>query len=269
MEAPHNASGVIGVFDSGVGGLSVLRHLRKELPKVDFIYCADSAYAPYGDKSRKLIQERSKYICEFLIDQGSELIVAACNTATAASINLLRKTFSIPIIGLEPGVKPGAKATKSGVVGILATVGTIESDHFKNLVKPLSRKVRFINQACPGLVEKVEMGSLDGDATKSLLSKYVEPLLKEGADTLVLGCSHYPFLRETLESLVPAGINIIDTGPAVAVHTRNVFASMKPIDNGEARGTTSFWTSGSPAALAQLLETLWGSTTPVKVISQK
>jgi glutamate racemase len=269
MEAPHNTSGVIGVFDSGIGGLSVLRHLRKELPNVNFIYCADSAYAPYGDKSKKLIQERSKHICEFLLNQGSELIVVACNTATAASISLLRKSFSIPIIGLEPGVKPGAKVTKSGVVGILATVGTIESDHFKNLVRPLSRKVRFINQACPGLVEKVEMGTLDDDETKSLLSKYVEPLLREGVDTLVLGCSHYPFLRETLESLVPRSITIIDTGPAVAIHTGKIFSALKRESSGALKGTTTFWTSGSPEALAGLLETLWGPTTPVQVMPQK
>ena len=192
----------IGVFDSGVGGLSLLQCIREELPCEDIIYIADSGYAPYGDKSSEYIEKRSLAIVEFLVEQKAKAIVVACNTATAAAINKMRSIYSLPIIGMEPGVKPAISVTKSGTIGILATTETINSEKFRVLTERFCNNCEIITQACPGLVEKVEQISITDNETHKMVEKYVDALISKGADTIVLGCTHYLFLTNIIRKII-------------------------------------------------------------------
>src|SRR5574340_1031098 len=194
MIARNSPEKPIGVFDSGVGGLSVLREIRRELPGEHLLYVADSGHAPYGDKPRQMIEARSVAIVEFLLNRGAKAVVVACNTATGASVETLRARFAVPIVAMEPAVKPAAESTKSGVIGVLATSGTLGSGNFARLHQRFGAKVEILVQACPGLVELVEAGDLSGDRTRALIEKYLVPLLAQQADNIVLGCTHYPFL---------------------------------------------------------------------------
>ncbi len=229
---------VIGVFDSGVGGLSVVRHIRRHLPGYDILYVADSDHVPYGEKSSLFIQQRSLAICEFLLQQGAKALVVACNTATAAAIDLLRWTYTVPVIGMEPGVKPAVAASQSGKVGILATSSTLHSEQYKRLVNRYGKEARVIAQPCPGLVECVEGGELEGDNVRRLLHQYIDPLLKQGVDTLVLGCTHYPFLTAMIRQLVGPAVTLIDTGEAVA---RQVQRSLADHVTDSAQGECRIW----------------------------
>ena len=251
----------IGIFDSGVGGLSVLRHLQQELPRERLLYVADSAHAPYGGKTMQEIQARSLALTGFLVGQGAKAIVVACNTATAAAIGLLRERFVLPVIGMEPAVKPAVAATRSGVVGVLATTGTLKSAQFAALLDHYGKNVRVVTQGCPGLVECVERGELDAPATRELLRGYIEPLLAEGADTLVLGCTHYPFLRSTIEALTEGRVTIIDTGAAVARQVRRRIEEAALATSDVVPGEVSFWTSGDPASGKKVIAALWGEAT--------
>lgn len=236
----------IGVFDSGVGGLSVLRHIREELPHEPLLYVADSAHAPYGAKSPEQIQARAVSLAEFLLGQRAKALVIACNTATAAAAGQLRARFGLPIIGMEPAIKPAAAATKSGVVGVLATSGTLKSARFAALLENYGQGVRVETQVCHGLVECVERGELTAPATRNLLWRYIEPLMNEGADTLVLGCTHYPFLRPLIEELTAGRVTLIDTGAAVARQLRRRIEEHGLAAAGPAGGAC-FWTSGNVA----------------------
>ena len=191
----------IGVFDSGVGGLSVLRWIRAELPNEDLLYIADSTYAPYGNRGTSFIERRSIALTNFLLNQKAKAIVVACNTATAASIATLRSMFHIPIVGIEPGVKPAMAKTKTGIIGILATTETLKSVKFNQLISRFSEDVKFVVQDCPGLVEQVELANFMGKKTQNLVKKYVSFLLSEGADTIVLGCTHYIFLEPIVKKI--------------------------------------------------------------------
>ena len=184
----------IGVFDSGVGGLSVLHDVRRELPHEHLLYVADSVHAPYGDRTQAFVEARSIAIVRFLVTQGAKAIVVACNTATSMAVDALRSEFSLPCVAMEPAVKPAVSITKSGVIGVLATTATLSSPRFARLVSHFGSDVDVVLQACPGLVEHVEKGELAHDATRALVEQYVRPLVARGADTLVLGCTHYPFL---------------------------------------------------------------------------
>jgi glutamate racemase len=252
MKAP------IGVFDSGVGGLSVLHHIRAELPHEDLLYVADSAYAPYGTKTPEQIQARSLILAEFLLAQGAKALVVACNTATAAAASLLRERFSVPVIAMEPAVKPAVAATRSGVVGVLATSGTLKSAQFAALLENYGKDVRVLTQAGLGLVECVERGELDSAETRALLLKYLTPLRAEGADTLVLGCTHYPFLRPLIESIVEGNMALIDTGAAVARHLRRRIDDCGLTTTSQGEGSERFWTTGSVEQAAEVMNRLWG-----------
>jgi len=270
----------IGVFDSGVGGLSVLRHVRAMLPGEDLLYVADSAHAPYGDKSAQFIEARAMAIAEFLVARDAKALVVACNTATAAAIAALRQRFDLPIVGMEPAVKPAAEATRSGVIGVLATSGTLDSGKFAELVQRFGSQARVIVQPCPGLVEQVELGDLAGPLTRRLLEGFVAPLLDAGADTLVLGCTHFPFLEPLLRELVGGEVAIIESGAAVARQLvrrlaeadfspgiapasghesslKQLFLSARP------QATERFFSSGEPVQLQALLPRLWGSAAAV------
>jgi glutamate racemase len=260
-----SSPGAIGVFDSGVGGLSVLQHIRKTFPHERLIYVADSGHVPYGDKTPAYIEQRSHTLTRFLVGQGADAIVIACNTATAAAVASLRDTFSIPIIGMEPAVKPAVAASKSGVVGVLATVGTLESARFAALLERYGDEVEIITQGCPGLVEQVEKGELDSAHTRALLERYTAPLLARGADTLILGCTHYPFLAAQIRDVIGANIMLIDTGEAVARQLQRRIHSELP-QRASGDGTTRFFTSGDATAATRIMSALWGDTATAQTL---
>lgn len=214
---------MIGIFDSGVGGLSVFREIRKVLPEEKYVYFSDSAHCPYGEKSKEYIIERARSITRFLLDKGADIIVVACNTATAAAIAELRKEFPIRFIGMEPAVKPAVMSTKTGTVGVLATAGTLKADKYLNTREKWAEGVRIAEHVGQGFVELVEKGCTSGNEAEDIVRASLKPLLDEGADRIVLGCTHYPFLSETIakvaSELVPERtVEIIDPAPAVARH---------------------------------------------------
>jgi glutamate racemase len=253
----------VGVFDSGVGGLSVLKAIRAELPAEDLIYVADSAYAPYGERTRELIEQRSVAITRFLVGRGVKAIVIACNTATAVVVQTLRATFPLPIVAMEPAVKPAALQTKTGVIGVLATSHTLSSAKFLDLVEQHGGSVRVLIQACPGWVEQVEAGALDGPDTKSLVERLVRPLLDQGADTLVLGCTHFPFLRPLIEGVVGPDVALIDPAVPVARELRRRLADAHLLAPARADEGEEFWSSSSPEAASAVMSQLWSR--PVRV----
>jgi len=246
----------IGVFDSGLGGISVLREIRRRMPAAAVVYVADSAWAPYGSRSEEFIRQRAHALSRFLVEQGADMIVVACNTATAAAVPMLRQSMQLPIVGMEPAVKPATAATRSGIVGVLATVGTLQSARFAALLDQFGGDIRVLTRACPGLVEQVEAGDIDGSRTRMLARQYTLPLLEAGADTLVLGCTHFVFLRPLIEAIAGPDVRVIDTGEAVARRVEQVAATLNP--DSEGAGGIAFWTSGDAAALAGPLCRLWG-----------
>ncbi|PAU85673.1 glutamate racemase [Pseudomonas sp. WN033] len=247
----------VGVFDSGVGGLSVLAEIRRLLPNESLLYVADSGHVPYGEKTPEQIRARSQAIAGFLLEQGAKALVLACNTATVAAINDLRGLYDLPIIGMEPAVKPAALATRNGVVGVLATTGTLQSAKFAALLDRFAQSVKVVTQPCPGLVECIERGELEGPAVEALLRRYTEPLQAAGCDTLILGCTHYPFVRPALQRLLPASVRLIDTGAAVARQLQ-VRLGETGLLSGEPGVATRFWTSADPQSMAMILPLLWG-----------
>jgi len=260
MAQPEIAAGLgaapVGVFDSGVGGLSVLRHLRALLPAEDFHYVADSGYAPYGPRPAADIVARSVAIGDFLVGQGVKALVVACNTATAAAVAELRARLPIPVVAMEPGVKPAVAATRRGVVGVLATAGTLESARFYSLVNRYAGAVRMLTQPCHGLVERVEAGLLDDAETRALLRRYLDPLLAQGADVIVLGCTHYPFLSPLIAELAGPGVSIIDTGPAVARELGRRLQEER-LARAAGNGLERFWSSGDIELGAAVIGRLW------------
>lgn len=247
----------IGVFDSGVGGLSVLLEIRRELPCEDLLYVADSGHAPYGDKPAQLIEARAVAIVEFLLGQRAKAIVVACNTATGVAINMLRERFPVPIVAMEPAVKPAVALTKSGVIGVLATSRTIASDNFAKLQERFGNDVKILMQACPGLVEQVEAGDLSGDKTRALIEQYVMPLLAQNADTIVLGCTHYPFLAPLIREVAGPAIDIIDPSAAVARELRRRLSSNDLLSIETDIGTEQFWTSATTDSSQPIVAQLW------------
>lgn len=257
MNAANSLENPIGVFDSGVGGLSVLREIRRELPGEDLLYVADSRHAPYGNKSRQAIEARSIAIIEFLLSRNAKAIVVACNTATSAAVETLRARFSVPIVAMEPAVKPAAETTRSGVIGVLATGGTLSSSNFARLHERFGAEVDILVQACPGLVEQVEAGDLSGTGTRLLIEKYLAPLLAQQADTLVLGCTHYPFLVPLIQEIAGPTVDIINPAPAVARELRRRLANAGLLSGKSRSGTEQFWSSATPEAAQPVIAQLW------------
>lgn len=243
-------------MDSGVGGLTVLKHLTRQLPHEHFIYFADSAYAPYGNQSAVKIQQRCFTIADTLIAQGAKALVVACNTATAAAISPMREHFTLPIIGMEPAVKPAAAASKNNVIGVLATTGTLQSAQFAALLEHYGHGVKVVTQACVGLVERIEQGLLDQPETLSLLQTYCQPLIDAGADTIVLGCTHYPFVRNHIQTIVGPDVTLIDTGAAVAKRLQQVLAEKALLNTVSDQGQLQFLTSGADETQA-IMRQLW------------
>jgi glutamate racemase len=269
----------IGIFDSGVGGLSVLRHIRAQLPNEQLLYFADSACAPYGDKPEAMLAARALAIADFLVAQGAKALVVACNTATVAAIAALRTRYPLmPLVGVEPGLKPAAAATRNGKVGVMATEGTLAGAKFLLLRDQISATstAQFLLQGCPGLADQIESGQLDSEATVAMLERFILPLLAQGADTLVLGCTHYPFVLDAIAAIVaragaqagvgaPAhGVVLIDTGEAVARQLARLLAAagLLRADDGEPARLDGY-ASAQASALALAFTRLLGVDAPV------
>lgn len=263
-----DANGPIGVFDSGVGGVSVLKHIRAAMPNENLIYVADSKFAPYGNKTPEFIRERADAIARFFIEKGAKALVVACNTATAAAAEYLRNQYALPIIAMEPAVKPAAQATKTGVIGVLATSGTLKSAQFAALLEHYGQQVQVVTQACHGLVECIERGDLTGAETKGLLSRYIQPLLEARADTIVLGCTHYPFVRPLIEKMVGPDVALVDTGAAVARHLKNRLEALQLCASQRTEGSVEFWSNSLDAKASQVIGQLWGKSVVVKTFEK-
>jgi glutamate racemase len=242
-------SASIGVFDSGIGGLSVWKELVDQLPNESTIYVADSAHAPYGTKTKKYIQDRSRAITRFLLDQDCKLIVVACNTATGAAISKLRKEFEVPFIGVEPAIKPAALASRSGHIGVLATVQTFRGEHFKRTSGLYANQVSVHVQAGTGLVELIEAGKIESEETSTLLHSFLDPMIQSGVDQLVLGCTHYPFLIPVIRKIIPTGMVVIDPAPAVARQTKRVLEHTGLLNNSRVQTGHRFLTTGDPDSM--------------------
>lgn len=268
------ADAPIGIFDSGVGGLSVLRHIRAQLPHEHLLYFADTGYAPYGDKPEQVVLERSLAIADFLFQRGAKALVVACNTATVAAIAILRARHpSVPIVGVEPGLKPAAALTRSGKVGVLATDTTLAGQKFLRLREQISRatSVDFLLQGCSGLADQIELGELHTEATLALLRSYILPLLNQGVDTLVLGCTHYPFVLAEIERIVASNsaraVTLVDTGEAVARQLARLLSAgnlVRAATDQPAR--LEGYTSAGQAALSKAFSTLLGLNPAVSEI---
>jgi glutamate racemase len=249
--------GLIGVFDSGVGGLSVWQEIARQLPHEDTLYLADHAHVPYGSRSLAEVQRFSQGITRFLVGQGAKIIVVACNTASAAALYQLRQAFpQLPFVGMEPAVKPAIERTRNGVVGVIATQATFQGELFASLLERYAGNAQVLTQVCLGLVDAVEAGALETPETDALLRTCLAPLIEAGVDQLVLGCTHYPFLRPAIERLVGDGIAVIDPAPAVARQTGRMLAR-RGIEGGrDSPGRHRFYTSGDAATLREMIRRL-------------
>lgn len=254
-----NAAAPIGVYDSGIGGISVWNELIKVVPAESMIYVADSANAPYGTKSASFITDRSRAITRFLIDQECKLIVVACNTATGAAISTLRREFGVPFVGVEPAIKPAALESRTGHIGVLATAQTFKGEHFRRSINQFGQTVEVYGRAGTGLVELIEQGELDSPEIRELLKTYLLPMVDRGIDQLVLGCTHYPFLIPLIRDILPAGIRIIDPAPAVARQTRKVLEMNDGLNMGSDAPVYQFYNTGDPLNLSKILAKLTGS----------
>lgn len=271
---PKAEAAPIGIFDSGIGGLSVLHHIHRNLPHEDLLYFADSAYAPYGDKSEAAISARSLAVTEFLLQSGVKALVVACNTATTAAITAIRSAYpGLPVIGIEPGLKPAAAQSRSKIVGVLATKATLLSARLLMLQQQISAAsgVHFELQACVGLVDQIEKGELRSAQTALLLRRYISSLIEQGADTLVLGCTHYPFVRPLIEEIVGGlttqPVAIIDTGAAVSRQLVKVLSESNLLHPSARAGQVSAFTSGSQSALTTTFARLLQLYPPVSVVA--
>jgi glutamate racemase len=246
--------GVVGIFDSGLGGLSVWREIARQLPHEDTLYLADQANIPYGNRPLAEVQRFAEEITRFLMGRGAKIVVVACNAASAAALYHLRETFpKVPFVGMEPAVKPAIERTHSGVVGVIATRVTFQGELFASLVERYAGDTEILTEVCPGLVEAVEIGALETAETEALLRACLAPLIEAGIDQLVLGCTHYPFLRPAIERTVGDGIAIIDPAPAVARQTGRVLARRGIGASHEQRGHHRFYTSGEAATFKQMI----------------
>ena len=256
----------IGVFDSGVGGLSVLRAIRAALPHEHLVYVADSGHAPYGDQTEAHITQRTLTVGQWLAEQGVKGITIACNTATVVAAKTLREQTHLPVVAIEPAIKPAVALTRSGVVGVLATRQTVQSAAVARLVELYGADKRVVLQACPGLVEQVERADLHSAETEDLLRQFITPLLGQGADTLVLGCTHYPFLRDTIQRVAGEGVTLIDPAVAVARELARRLADSGHLSAQQTLGRVAFFTTGDVAQAQTVMSHLWDEPLTVQTL---
>jgi glutamate racemase len=253
----------IAVFDSGIGGVSVAREIRGMLPAEDILYFADTAFVPYGDKPSEWVRGRSVEIGRWLQEQGAKVLVVACNTASGAALEALREALTIPVIGLEPAVKPAVRDSRNGLVGVLATTGTLASARYARLVETYANGSTVIAQPCPGLADLIEEGHLDDPELASALERFTTPLRDRGVDTVVLGCTHYVFVREPIQRALGPGVRLLDSGSAIARQTERILREGGVLAQG-GQGTTRVLTSAEPERVRAVVSRLWGEPLPVE-----
>jgi glutamate racemase len=257
----------IGIFDSGVGGLSVLREIRIQLPSESVLYFADQGHVPYGPREMREVQLFSGEITRFLLSLGAKLIVVACNAASAAALHYLRETFpQTRFVGMEPAVKPAAEATQTGKVGVLATPATFQGALYASVVERFASGVTILQDTCPGLVGQIERGELDTQATREILEKALRPMLERGIDTVVMGCTHYPFVIPLIRKIAGMNVRVIDPAPAVARQTARLLESEGLRNGSPARGDLRFFTSGEAARFEKMLPVLLGERGEIQQI---
>ena len=254
MGLKEGKKATIGIFDSGVGGLSVWRELVKILPYNNFIYFSDSAYCPYGPRPQEEVIKRACKITDFLISQGADIIVVACNTATAAAIETLREKYTLSFVGMEPAVKPAALHSKTGVIGVLATKGTFKGKLYSRTLQKFASDLRVVEQVGYGLVELVEAGKTSEEETSKILRQYILPMIALGADHIVLGCTHYPFLRDEIQKIAGDNVIIVDPAPAVARHTFDLLSEKNLIgkEQTDSLHQTVFYSTGNIENLVRM-----------------
>ncbi|WP_290252089.1 glutamate racemase [Thalassotalea ponticola] len=262
----YNFTNRIGIFDSGVGGLSIYQGITQRLANERLVYIGDNAHAPYGEKSLDYILQRCRVICRFMQQQGAKAIVVACNTATVSVISRLRDEFELPIIGVEPAVKPAALASKTGHVGVFATRATLASPSFNNLMSKYKQQVDFHTVACRGLVEAIETLPHNSEQLNHLLAGFVSQVTECNIDGLVLGCTHYPFVRQQISRLLPAGVDIFDTSEAVARQVETRLLQSGLVDEQSHDDEDVFLTTGQEGVVAPLFSALLNKSTKVKHI---
>lgn len=249
----------IGVFDSGVGGLSVLGAIRQRLPQESALFVADQAHVPYGPRPLAEVRSFAEGITRFLLAEGCKLIVVACNAASAASLHYLRQTFpGVPFVGMEPAVKPAAEKTHSGIVGVLATPATFQGALYASVLERFAHGVTVLQDTCPGLVQQIEAGDLDGERTRQILHQALEPMLARGIDTVVLGCTHYPFVIPLIEEIAGPEVRVIDPAPAIARQVYRLLDAGALLNPGPQPGSLRFHTTGDPRHTGRLLGRLLG-----------
>lgn len=259
------ASAPIGIFDSGIGGLSIAKSIRRILPNENLIYAADSLHAPYGDKTAEFIESRSRQVIEFLMSHQAKIIVVACNTATVSSIEKFRQTYDIPFVGVEPGIKPAASLSKSGTIGVMATKRTLESEQFSQLIDNFAVHKTVVSQACIGLVEQIEKLQLDTPETMRLLTDYLTPILTAGADQIVLGCTHYSFVKLAIGKIVENNASIVDTSEAVAKQLARQLEGLNLNNQNRSIGTEQFFSSNELDTFSITLNRLWENPSKAKL----
>ena len=252
----------VGIFDSGIGGLSVAREIRLLLPSEHLLYVSDGAYVPYGDRTTEEVRARTLAAGRWLEARGAKALVVACNTASGAALETLREHLSIPVIGLEPAVKPAVAATRNGKVGVMATTGTLRSERYARLVSAHAGGARVIAQPCPGLADVIEDGFLEGPELDRTLLPYVGALKEAGVDTVVLGCTHYPFVRARIHELLGPDVLLLDSGPAIARQTERVLRERGALAQAGA-GSLRVLTTGDVDETARVVARVWGEPLPV------
>ena len=251
----------IGIFDSGVGGISVLRAVREQMPEESVIYFGDQGHIPYGPRPMEQIRDFSEATTRFLLEQGAKIIVVACNTASAAALKYLREKFhDVQFVGMEPAVKPAAEYTHTGKVGVLATPATFQGELYASVVERFANGVELYQNTCNGLVQQVEQGRLNDGETRQILENALQPMLEKNIDTVVLGCTHYPFVIPLIQDIVGENVRVIDPAPAIAKQTARLLEARGLRSNSVSKGNVKLYTSGDPDALKALLPTLLGES---------
>src|SRR5215211_6579417 len=265
MKLNSNYPSPIGIFDSGIGGISVLRAIREQMPAESVIYFGDQGHIPYGLRTMEQIRNFSEAITGFLLAQDAKIIVVACNTASAAALKHLRQKFpTIQFVGMEPAVKPAAEHTHTRKVGVLATPATFQGALYASVVERFAKGVELFQSTCLGLVQQIEQGNLEGEETRRILENSLLPMLEKNIDTVVLGCTHYPFVIPLIQQIVGENVRVIDPAPAVAKQVRRVLEMMKFKSPPNGRGEVRFYTSGEPEKLKSLLPVLLEAIGEVK-----
>jgi glutamate racemase len=265
---PLDPTSPIGIFDSGVGGISVLRAIHEQMPEESILYFGDQDHIPYGPRPMQQIRDFSEAITRFLLERGAKIIVVACNTASAAALRYLRGKFpDIQFVGMEPAVKPAAERTRTGKVGVLATPATFQGALYASVVERFANGVDLFQDTCPGLVQQIEQGNSNGEETRKILQDALLPMLEKNIDTVVLGCTHYPFVIPLIQKIVGENVRVIDPAPAVAKQTVRLLEAGGLRNQTGASSETKFYTSGDPGLLKSLLPKLLGESGKIQRVN--